>query len=69
MNITVALVGIRNLIYQAKRPVVTLRLTNDPLKREEVIRFEEPLDSKNPNIGRIIHFKDVELPFEPLLWP
>lgn len=27
------------------------------------------LDSRNPNFGSIMAFKNVELPFEPLLWP
>ena len=65
----ISLVGIRNLIYFAKRPILTFKLTNDPKKREQTVKLDEALNTKNPNFGKILEFKDVDLPFEPLLWP
>lgn len=68
-NITISIFGIRNLINNARRPIITLRLTNDPKGRQEVLKLDDPVSTRNPNFGRIIVFKDVELTFEPLLWP
>ena len=67
VNIDVALFGLRNLLANARRPVITLRLTKD--KREHVLKMEEPVNTRNPNFGKIVTFKGVVLPVEPLLWP
>ncbi len=70
VNIEIALFGIRNLIKFAKRPTVILKLTNDPLNREIRIPIENgPVNTKNPNFGKIVVFEAVKMPFEPLLWP
>jgi hypothetical protein len=55
-NIKISLVGIRNLIYFAKRPVITLKLTGETNIKEETFKIEDPLDTRNPNFGKIIEF-------------
>lgn len=58
------------MIKQAKKPIITLRLTNDPEKRVLVINTDNvSFKSKNPSIGKIAKFEKVKLTFEPLLWP
>ena len=55
-NIKISLVGIRNLIYFAKRPVITLKLTGEANIKEETFKIEDLLDTRNPNFGKIIEF-------------
>jgi hypothetical protein len=69
VNIEISLFGIRDLIKKAIRPVLTLKLTNDPQKREIVVKLDQQVNTKNPNFGKIIQFENVDLPVEPLLWP
>ena len=69
VNIEVSLLGIRNLLLNAKRPTVTFRLTNDPEKRSHTVKLDQPVNTRNPNFGRIIKFENVKLAVEPLLWP
>ncbi len=69
VNIEISLFGIRNLIRKAKKPIITFRLTNDPEKREHIVKPDQALDTCNPNIGKIVLFKGVKMKKEPLLWP
>jgi hypothetical protein len=70
-NIEIAVYGIRNLVRAAKKPIITIRLTNDPEKRKLKLNTagDGPINTKNPNFGETIVFKNVKLTFEPLLWP
>lgn len=69
------MLGIRNLIFPSRHPVLEIRLTNDPEKVEtiELLReWAENLDFKdiyNPNLGTISIFENIKLPHEPLCWP
>ena len=48
--------------------MVTFRLTHSH-SDHEVIKVENPIDTQNPNFGSVVRFKNIKLPFEPLLWP
>lgn len=67
VDIDISVFGLRNLIKNARRPTIVLRLTNDP-KRELRIT-EADLKTQNPNFGKVLVFDKVELNAEPLLWP
>lgn len=68
VDVQVAVFGIRNLLSAARKPIITLRLTNDPSNAVYPVKLEG-INSKNPNFGQIVIFKKVRLPIEPLLWP
>lgn len=34
-----------------------------------MVKLDQQVNTKNPNIGRIVKFEGIRLPFEPLLWP
>lgn len=68
-NIEISILGIRNLLLNAKRPSIILRLTNDPEKRVLTIKLDDSVDTRNPNFGKVVKFEKVKLPIEPLLWP
>lgn len=54
----IALIGIRNLIYNAKKPKVTLKLTYG---NQQPIDIPAPdiLNTRNPNFGRIVAFEGI----------
>ena len=68
VNIDISLFGIRNMIKNARRPVVTMKLTHSG-GPPQVIKLEDSINSRSPNFGRFITFQGVELTNEPLLWP
>lgn len=75
VNIKFAILGIRNLVMKAKKPLVKIRLTNKPNDERECRMHAVWADNNsieetsNPNIGEIVEFKDVDLSNEPLCWP
>ena len=77
VNIELALFGVRALAKHAVKPRVTVRLTNDHEGAQtKVIKLsdewdegEEPPPTRNPNVGKIVRFEKVALPWEPLCWP
>lgn len=80
VNIKVALIGLRNMLRDAIKPVVRLRLTHGADTKEDAER-ELNLDEEwlkdqckitqttSPNFGEIVVFEKVKLPSEPLCWP
>ena len=69
INISISLIGLRNLVKNAKRPKVTFKLTNQADSEAKTIQLEDSLDTKNPTFGKIITFEKIKLLREPLLWP
>lgn len=68
VKIEIALLGIRNFIYNAKKPKVIFSLTygnQEPIDLPTLAI----LNTRNPNFGKIVAFEGIQLPFEPLLWP
>ena len=85
INLSVSLLGIRNLIKKGNNPQITLKLTNNDLE-ENIIKIpsdEElkekaenpmpgnngPIATNNPTFQKKVTFKNINLTAEPLLWP
>lgn len=51
----------------AYKPVIEFKLTKGSKEKKTVTL--DKANSRNPNFGDILEFKEVELPFDPLLWP
>ena len=76
VQISFSLVGIRNLVKPAIKPVVKIRLTNAEKGDFHVFKMEAKEDGRDasfhehsPNFGDVKYFKEVKLPKEPLAWP
>ena len=79
VDLTVSILGIRNLRFDAIDPVVKVRLSDQmmPAKDGSVPEsFREYLKGKfksketvSPNFGLLVTFKNVKLPRDPLYWP
>ena len=58
VKIEIALLGIRNLIFNAKKPKVTFRLTygnQEPIE----LPTQAILNTRNPNFGKIVAFEGI----------
>lgn len=78
VDLDISLFGIRNLVLKAEKPRITIRLTHgvadedqpEPLMMNAEWRARVELTATcNPNFGKIVPFKQVELAKEPLCWP
>ena len=80
VSLRFSILGIRNLIHEARRPKLTLRITNQEGAEPQEILIDEEwrrdamaggIEDKTtcPSFGQLATFKDVSLPREPLFWP
>lgn len=67
VDIEVSILGIRELIRNAKNPIMVFTLTSGAANERKIEKKE--VNSRNPNFGDSIKFSSVMLPFDPLLWP